>query len=268
MLPSANKMALAKVKGSMRTLALACLASLPLAVLAQAERSMIASAVTDLGAANIATVQYSGTEQYGYGNRDIWVSLALQKATFSSAPSISTYQVEQIVRVDGNIIHRAVADGRMVWAYDVRRNTFSSTRYQIDSSGGFSDFGARMFRALKVQSPREAAFANHLFQAAFSGSFNAATWSPYLSTGALAASGDDVDNTADHPRTATVRYDMTNTGLGYRFDGASFNGFINGGQANWTGTVWQGTLPPGTSFQFVPPTGARPVAAGLNQGGG
>ena len=171
-------------------------------------------------------------------------------------------KVEMLGYVNGSATFLLVGDGVTLWAYDMVRNEYSTSRYGAFNGAQPADYVNALLNTMRSMIKGQAAYPVRLLSETYAGE-NAryTTWVPGT---AIVNTGTDIQYSLGNPvwRRMDFSYNyvapyMNITQIAY-FDEVYFANQAR--DINWTLTpLSSDTAPAGSNFSFVPPNSARAV---------
>ena len=244
-------------------------------------RPLMASAMSELATYDRVTIDINGQESYRGVDTPFRYSLAAQ---FLAAP-VPTTHFEGMFSKNGVGNGRLAGDGQWLWHWDPVARTYSSSRYQTDSTvaaNQFADHRQRVLQAISKRVTGPASFGAHILMESFgANASNLATldsrWRPWLSTATVVVRSSpgmaEVECTSTTPISARLTYYLEETATGgWALNSAVYQSSVsvagNLRVQEWTATVYRGTLPTDFSRTFSAPAGSRSVSIQGKQVGG
>lgn len=190
------------------------------------------------------------------------VSLAVE---VKNTDGIPTAYAELVMTRNGIMTYRMAADGRNLWSYDFKSNSYSSLAYQNDGSVPRTDFLSRLLTQASKWAPKEADFAVRSIRDVYLGQSLEQRWSPFNSASSMTIQGSAILCPA--PRLGSnMTYAFTSDDKGYLLDTVSYvkSQVVSGTNETtaWSATFYKGAVPPDTEYRFVPPKNSIPKAVG------
>ena len=169
-------------------------------------------------------------------------------------------KIEVTGSLDGVQTFKIVGDGVMLWCFDSVRNEYSSTRYGAYAGAQPNGYLNSLFTSLKSMIKGQSEYTVRLLQETYGGEVaRYTTWMP----------GTAIENTGSVVRyqlgsPVRRRFEFWYTALPARIDRIDYFDEVNFGASardiDWTVTlVSYDVMLADSSFDFIPPTGARPV---------
>jgi hypothetical protein len=233
-------------------------------------RDIMARSIPRIRTTGQMALSLTGTHQQGRSSTDIKATLAMWYGTDSSGRPVA--KTEAMLSENGRMVTRLVGDGQYFYAFDVRTNTYSSSRYgSVDEAGQRADHLPLMCKNLRLRSGNGAlTFLAKLNSDIFERPVT--SWQPYVSNSTVTVSNSLADkiisaeaNTPYFSRTEyriDPEYDLTQaTYHALRSLGA--NDIVDDFSVN----VYGGELFTDTDFTFSPPAGSRATAVAESTGG-
>lgn len=196
-------------------------------------------------------------------------------------------KAEIVEHADGSPVRRVVADGKVLWDYDIRRNTYAAFDYQGRNSDARSGYASRVLQHLaQIQDSRSAALVRLLgevwggtgsrfrpwvlTEAQNRALVDGPAWmtdpmSPDLTIQPNVGESAAVWWTpgSDGVARRAITFTMSVDDAGNRnLTGVHFRDRVSNDRSlAWTMTVHPGVLPASANFVFVPPADAKPIVA-------
>ena len=239
-------------------------------------RSMMRSAMNELGSHELLTIVVTGVETDGDKKTEFRLDLAVRFSLLAVGDSFrQVAQLELLSYRDGQLTYRAAGDGDRYWHYDLAKRQYTSTEYGTVKYVGRER--SRLFKNMLVRSQGAQTFLSRLMADAFvtglagSGATRSA-WLPWRPTSTVTVSGSDVVCYSGIPSQSRLTY-ILESGTGFRhwLRGASYieQSTISGRKrtVQWQALIVPDEIPRDTSFEFVPPEGSRAVSVEEAGGG-
>lgn len=234
----------------------------------QTARMMMDGAMAELATHTDLTLVLDGTETDGQVQTTFRAMASVNHVLLNgrNVPRI------EFLKYQGNqLLTRAAADGERFWNYDLIKREYTSADYATAAFIGKER--ERLFQNVLLRSKDEQTFLAKLLKDTYSaGVGQRSNWQPWRPSAVVKIEGESIVCTSTVPAPGRLTYIMKNEpGFGWRLNGAEYleESTISGRlrTIQWTVTIFRGQLPQGTSFLFVPPTGARAVAVNETRGG-
>ncbi|MFQ3586279.1 MAG: hypothetical protein SNJ76_01260 [Fimbriimonadaceae bacterium] len=196
-------------------------------------------------------------------------------------------KVEIVEYADGSPVRRTVADGRILWDYDIRRNTYSATDYRGSGPEAHAGYASRALQGLaRIQDNRSAALVRLLGEVWGGAASRFRPWvlteannralvdGPAWMTDPMSPDqiigpkfGESVAVWWSPGSNGTARraisFSMSVDDSGNRtLNGIHFRDRVSNDRTlTWTMTVQPSVLPASANFVFVPPASAKPIVS-------
>lgn len=227
-----------------------------------AARGLIAESMRNLASAPATTIMMDGYIDQGRVRTPFHVSFATEIKNVDGTP---TAYVELVMTKNNVMTHRMAGDGRNLWSYDFRTNSYSSLAYQTDGSVPRTDFLSRLLTQASKWAPKEADFAIRSIRDVYLGQSLEQRWSPFNAAPSMQIMGSAIQCPA--PRLGSnMTYAFTSDDNGYLLDTVSYVKSLvvsgNNETTAWSATFYKGAVPPDTDYRFVPPKNSIPKVVG------
>ncbi|MCH8978574.1 MAG: hypothetical protein IH945_04940 [Armatimonadetes bacterium] len=251
-------------------------ASLSMADDLSSARTMMRSAMNELGSHEELSIVVTGLETDGDKETEIRMELAVRFSLVSVGDIFrQVAQLELLSFRDKELMYRVAADGDRYWHYDLAKRQYTSTDYGTAKFVGQER--SRMFKNLSVRSQGVQTFLSRLMADAFVSNFadgnsSRSAWLPWRPNSTVTVNGSDVVCDSGIPSQSKLTYILEpGDRIGHWMKGATYfeQSTISGRKrtVRWQAVIFRGKIPRDTSFEFVPPPGSRAVSVAEAGGG-
>lgn len=226
---------------------------------------MMLQGIYKIGRADKVSLTTTGTEFRGGRQIDVKVT-----AAFLFDPENEVIKLEVLSFEEGKLTSRQAADGAMLWDFNARSNSFTSSAYKDSEGGLYKNWKQRIFHTLRLRTTGATAFTLRVLDDVFGTGLATGNWAPWIPTATLERKNSNIIATAASPNTNTTIYFFSgDDASGFTFLGAEYDQLFNRGgvEKQWSMTVVTGSLFDDTDFRFIPPRGAKAVAVDSRLGG-
>lgn len=222
---------------------------------AQSANTAMSDALAGLALNPRFTLQTLAEENTKGRPAESFVSIAVDNRLSEGA-----FRVEVNVHEDGKHVRRIVGDGTWLWDYSTKSNSYSSVAYGSAEGGLDPKWRQKLFSRLQILLEGPSLFTARIVADAYLAQPGSG-WTPWFPTSVLTRDPDGVLARAQSPYSASTRYS-----IGPVLTKVVHRGWpMPGTYEQFVTTVFSGQLPPDANFAFVPPKGARVVAASQRQ---